>query len=72
MEVLIVSVVFGFQKVGKHLFPTPADSTLGCPSIVIVAIAANIEHYVQCWRASEHLASWPSRSLWVTNKEADG
>lgn len=57
-----ISIVFGFEKVGKHLFPRPAKVTQFSPTIIVSTISPNVQHVIEDRGSAKDTSSWPSAS----------
>ena len=52
------AVVFRFFEVGKHVHVGPARVALLGPGVIVLALAAHVDHGVDRTRAAQHLAPW--------------
>src|SRR4029077_14251686 len=55
-------VVFGTDEVRKDVVVGPAGCTRSGPLIVVVGVAADVDHCVHRARSSEHPAAWQIHS----------
>ena len=57
------SLVFGFEKVGENIVPTPSMAAGALPFVVIISVATNVEHDIEYTRTAEHLSTGPTTLL---------
>src|ERR1700735_5640433 len=55
-------LVLGLLEIWKHIFKSPANIAKTFPMIVIVRIAANVNHGVDCTRSAQHFSPRPIKS----------
>lgn len=54
-----VAVVLGFEEVREDLVPGPAVVALRRPVVVVVPVAAHVQHVVEHGRSADHFAPRP-------------